>query len=194
MVFLILSGVFHSRIGWASTNFGSSCKSKCFNKVQQTDNSKGVHQWDNVQWSAMSNKRTLSLWRKWKQHWFHQNLILVRDGQLSYFQRQRQWNEESYSIFVTRKMGNLHCCGSILIKWRFKQMQHNATCARKTKKWQLWFAWSIVVCFPIRSGMEYPVEGSVVIKITMGLQGVITRSLIFFITTRKHPLSNSKIK
>ncbi len=129
-----------------------------------------------------------SQWRKWKKSWRYQSLILVKDWQLSYFKKQRQWNVESYHVFVTRKMGNLHCCGNILIKWRSKQMQHNATCAIKWQNGSLWYAWSIVECFPIKCGMGFPFEGNFIIKTTMGLQSVISKSMVFFIKTGNIPL------
>ncbi len=153
-----------------------------------------MQQWDDIQRSAMPSNRTLSLWRKWKWSWFQWYPILVSDWQIRYFQRQRKWNIESYHFFESRKMGHLHCCGSILIKWRCKQMQHNAICARKRQNGCVWFAWSIILCFPIRHRMDYPVAGIFMIKITIVLQGVITIFMVFFVTTANHPLKQQQNK
>ena len=52
------------------------------------------------------------------------------------------------------------------------------------------------MCFPIKHGMEFPVAGNFTIKITMGLQDVISKFMVFFVKTGNHPLKRqqSKIK
>ncbi len=48
-------------------------------------------------------------------------------------QKAKRMGHRMLHAFVTKKIDHLHCCGNILIKWRCKQMQHNATCERKRK-------------------------------------------------------------
>ncbi len=95
-----------------------------------------MHQWDHAQGSAAIRERFRSQWRKWKQCWRYQSLILVRDWQLGYFEKQRQWNVENYHVFVTCNQKD----GSFALLWNHfdkMEMQTNTArcnmCEKKTK-------------------------------------------------------------